>query len=157
MSEHLAVVHWKQGGAVFTDGRYSRKHTWCFDEGVEIVASASPHVVPAPFSVSAAVDPEEGFVASLSSCHMLWFLSIAAGRGYVVDAYRDEPVGEMARDEGGRLWMARVTLRPQVTFSGAPVPGARDVAAVHHAAHEACYIARSVRTEVRVEPAGGQS
>src|ERR1041385_55953 len=116
--EYRAEVIWSRDGAVFTDNRYSRGHRWRFDGGVEVPASSSSHVVPLPLSVAAAVDPEEAFVASLSSCHMLWFLSIAARRGFVVESYRDDAVGVLAKDEGGKLTMTRVTLRPDVRFGG---------------------------------------
>src|SRR5687768_398436 len=123
-----------------------------FDGGVEVPASASPHSVPLPLSVAAAVDPEEAFVVSLSSCHMLWFLSIAAKRGFLVDSYRDEAVGMMAKDASGKLSMTRVTLRPDVRFGGGQQPTAEAGAAMHHEAHEQCFIARSVKTDVRCEP-----
>ena len=152
MSHHETLVIWSRDGAVFTDNRYSRGHRWVFDGGVEVAASSSPTVVPLPMSVAAAVDPEEAFVVSLSSCHMLWFLSIAAGRGFVVDAYRDAAVGVTAKDASGKLAMTRVTLRPDVRFGGEKVPTAAEALAMHHAAHEQCFIARSVRTEVRCEP-----
>jgi organic hydroperoxide reductase OsmC/OhrA len=155
MGEYKSVVVWSRDGAAFTDNRYSRGHRWLFDGGVEVPASSSPQVVPVPLSVAAAVDPEEAFVVSLSSCHMLWFLSIAAKRGFVVDKYRDEAVGVMAKDPSGKLAMTRVTLRPDVHFGGDRRPSADDVAAMHHEAHEQCFIARSVKTDVRCEPAGG--
>jgi organic hydroperoxide reductase OsmC/OhrA len=142
MAEYRSVVVWDRGNAVFTDNRYSRGHRWQFDGGVEVPASSSPQVVPVPLSVAAAVDPEEAFVASLSSCHMLWFLSIAAGRGWIVDGYRDEAVGVLGR----------VTLRPEVGFGGDRRPDADELAAMHHEAHEQCFLARSVKTEVRCEP-----
>src|SRR3989442_7334966 len=113
MSEYKTVVVWSRDGAAFTDNRYSRGHRWLFDGGVEVAASSSPFVVPLPLSVAAAVDPEEAFVVSLSSCHMLWLLSIAAQRGFVVESYRDEAVGEMAKDSHGKLAMTRGTLRPE--------------------------------------------
>jgi organic hydroperoxide reductase OsmC/OhrA len=154
MSAHSyqAVIEWSRDGARFTDNRYSRGHRWRFDGGVEVPASASPQVVPLPMSVAAAVDPEEAFVASLSSCHMLFFLSLAAKRGFVVDAYRDEAVGLMAKDGGGRLAMTRVTLRPEVRYDGEKSPTRAEEDALHHEAHEECFIARSVRTEVACEP-----
>lgn len=152
MGEYTAVIQWKRAGATFTDNRYSRKHLWRFDGGIEVPASSSPHVVPLPMSVVAAVDPEEAFVASLSSCHMLWFLSIAAKRGFVVEDYRDEAVGVMAKNSSGRMAMVLVTLRPAVEFGGERRPTADDLIALHHEAHEQCYIASSVRTEVRCEP-----
>jgi len=152
LSEYKAVVEWDRGGAVFTDNRYSRGHRWLFDGGVEVPASSSPSVVPLPLSVAAAVDPEEAFVASLSSCHMLVLLSIAAKRGFVVDSYRDEAVGVLAKDSSGKLAMTRVTLRPQVEFSGEKRPTADELAAMHHDSHEQCFIASSVKTDVQCEP-----
>ena len=154
MSEYTTEVIWRRDGAAFTDNRYSRSHRWLFDGGVEVPASSSPTVVPLPLSVAAAVDPEEAFVASLSSCHMLWFLSIAARRGFVVDSYRDAAVGVMAKDSAGKLAMSRVTLRPETAFAGQHLPTADDLVAMHHEAHEECYIARSVKTDVRCEPVG---
>lgn len=152
MGEYSAVIQWKRDGATYTDNRYSRKHLWRFDGGIEVPASSSPHVVPLPMSVAAAVDPEEAFVASLSSCHMLWFLSIAAKRGFVVENYRDEAIGVMARDSTGRMAMTLVTLRPAVEFGGERLPAADDVNTMHHEAHGQCFIANSVKTEVRCEP-----
>lgn len=152
MSEYSAHVAWQRGDASFTDNRYSRRHQWRFDGGTEVLASSSPHVVPLPWSDPAGVDPEEAFVASLSSCHMLWFLSIAARRGWQVDAYDDEAVGVMARNADGRMAMTVVTLRPQVRFGDGRAPGEAELHALHHEAHEACFIASSVRTEVRCEP-----
>ncbi len=152
MHEYKAVVEWTRDGATFTDNRYSRGHRWHFDEGVVVKASASPLVVRPPLSVAAAVDPEEAFVASLSSCHMLWFLALAARRGFVVDDYRDEALGILDRNAAGKLAMTRVLLRPAVRFAGAAQPSPEDLAALHHAAHEECYIANSVTTEVRCEP-----
>jgi organic hydroperoxide reductase OsmC/OhrA len=152
MSHHEAVVEWSRDGAVFTDNRYSRGHRWLFDGGVEVPASASPSVVPAPLSVAAAVDPEEAFVASLASCHMLWFLSLAARRGYVVERYTDRAVGAMGRDASGKDFVSRVTLRPEVAFGGDAQPTPDDVAALHRAAHDECFIARSVKTTVVCDP-----
>src|SRR5262245_63612903 len=126
MAEYKAVVVWSRDGAAFTDNRYSRGHRWQFDGGVEVPASSSPSVVPIPMSVAAAVDPEEALVASLSSCHMLWFLSIAAKRGFVVDRYRDEAVGVMAKDNAGKWMMTTTTLHPEVAFSGDRRPSADD-------------------------------
>ncbi|HQX47128.1 MAG TPA: OsmC family protein [Steroidobacteraceae bacterium] len=156
MAEYVVHVAWERGGAAFVDNRYSRGHVWRFDGGVEVPGSSSPHVVPLPHSVEAAVDPEEAFVASLSSCHMLWFLSIAAARGFVVDRYADEAGGVLGKDAAGRMAMTRVTLRPAVQFGGEQRPAADDIAAMHHEAHEKCFIANSVRTDVRVEPRGEQ-
>ena len=152
MVECKATVVWNRDAAVFTDNRYSRGHRWLFDGGVEVPASSSPHVVPVPMSVEAAVDPEEAFVASLSSCHMLWFLFIAAKRKFLVESYRDEAVGIMDKDAEGKTAITRVTLRPEVNFGGDKQPTASEITALHHQAHEQCFIANSVKTEVRCEP-----
>jgi organic hydroperoxide reductase OsmC/OhrA len=150
--EHRASIHWARGAAAFTDNRYSRAHSWRFDGGLEVPASSSPHVVRVPMSVPEAVDPEEALVASLSSCHMLWFLSLAAGAGLRVDEYTDAASGLMGRNAAGKTAMLRVTLRPRVRFSGERRPTRQDIAELHHRAHEECFIANSVTTEVRTEP-----
>ena len=150
MARYTATVTWERGDARFTDSRYSRAHRWRFDGGAEVPASASPLHVPVPLADAGGVDPEEAFVAALSSCHMLWFLAIAAKRGLVVDGYADEAEGTMARDDRGRLAMTRVVLRPRVRYVG-QAPDEATEAAIHHESHEACYIANSVRTEVVVE------
>jgi organic hydroperoxide reductase OsmC/OhrA len=150
--EYVARIHWERGAALFTDNRFSRGHTWRFDGGVEVPASSSPHVVRVPLSVEAAVDPEEALVAALASCHMLFFLSFAAREHWRVDAYSDDAVGVMGRNAAGKEAMVRVTLRPRVIFSGERLPARTDIDALHHRAHEECYIANSVTTEVRVEP-----
>lgn len=151
MSEHSAVVSWDRYTAEFTDGRYSRAHRWTFDGGATVPASSSPLVVPIPMSDPLGVDPEEAFVASLSSCHMLWFLSIAAGRGFKVDRYEDHAVGTMGRDDAGRRAMTRVALHPVATFVGDVLPSADDIRAMHHEAHESCFLANSVRCPIVVE------
>jgi organic hydroperoxide reductase OsmC/OhrA len=150
--EYQARIHWLRGAAPFTDNRYSRAHSWRFDGGLEVPASSSPHVVRVPMSVPEAVDPEEALVASLSSCHMLWFLSLAAGAGLRVDEYTDAASGLMGRNAAGKTAMLRVTLRPRVRFSGERRPTRQDIAELHHRAHEECFIANSVTTEVRTEP-----
>ena len=152
MGRYSASITWERNGASFIDNRYSRAHRWSFDGGIEVPASASPQIVPSPHSVAAAVDPEEAFVASLSSCHLLWFLSIAAERGFVVESYRDEASGILAKNSEGKLAMTEVTLRPRVEFAGERRPSAEDRAALHHEAHEKCFIANSVRTTVRCQP-----
>jgi organic hydroperoxide reductase OsmC/OhrA len=152
MSTHTARTEWQRGEQKFTDNRYSRAHIWRFDGGTVVPASASPSVVPPPMSVATAVDPEEAFVASLSSCHLLWFLSIAATRGYLVDAYVDDASGVMAKNDAGRLAMTSVTLRPRVTFGGAKIPDRATLEALHHAAHEECFIAASIRSQVHIQP-----
>jgi len=151
MSHYTAAVSWERNGAVFADNRYSRAHRWNFDGGIEVPASASPQVVPLPLSVAEAVDPEEAFVAALASCHMLWFLSIAAKRGFVVESYRDEATGVMATNAEGKLAMTQVTLRPRITFAGEKRPSAVQHEAMHHEAHEQCFLASSVKTDVRCE------
>lgn len=148
MSRYTASVDWTREGD-FAAGRYSRAHAIAFDGGVTLPGSASPSIVPLPWSVEAAVDPEELFVASLSTCHMLWFLDLAQRAGLIVERYSDQAEGLLAKDADGRLVMTQVTLRPSVTLSGG---GEDRLAAIHHAAHEACFIANSVKTDVRVEP-----
>ena len=152
MSHYRATVSWQRKDAIFTDNKYSREHLWQFDGGIQVPASASPHVVPLPFSTAAAVDPEEALVVALSSCHMLSFLYIAAKRGFVVDAYSDEAIGIMAKNPEGKLAMTEVTLHPRVTFSGEKRPSAAQHAEMHHEAHEQCFIANSVKTDVRCQP-----
>ena len=152
MSEYVVTVRWERSGQRFIDNRYRRAHKWTFDGGVEVPGSSSPSVVPLPYSESRAVDPEEAFVASLSSCHMLWFLSIAAQRKFRVDSYVDEALGVMARNAAGKMAMTQVTLRPQVAFGGERLPTDDEIAAMHHEAHDECFIANSVTTEVRCEP-----
>jgi organic hydroperoxide reductase OsmC/OhrA len=153
MSDYTAEVIWERDPAQdFLGNRYSRKHLLRFDGGVEIPGSSAPSSVPLPMSDASAVDPEEAFVASLASCHMLWFLAIAAKRRFVVDRYVDAAVGVMARNEQGKLAMTRVTLRPAVTFSGEHRPSRDELDQLHHKAHEECYIANSVKTDVVCEP-----
>ncbi len=151
MAEHLAQVTWTRGEQDFLDKRYSRRHLLRFDGGLEVPGSASPHVVRPPMSDPAALDPEEAFVASLSSCHMLWFLSIAAQRGFRVDRYVDSAVGTMAKNAGGKMAMSVVTLRPEVVFSGESRPTGAQIDELHHEAHAECFIANSVKTDVHWE------
>ena len=152
MSEYLATISWKRGGDGFVDRRYNRAHEWSFDGGLTVPASASPHSVRPPMSDPAAVDPEEAFVASIASCHMLWFLWEASRRGLRVDSYRDEAVGVMEKNAEGRMAVTRVTLRPHAVFGGGSAPGADVLRELHDVAHHECYIASSVKTEIRVEP-----
>ena len=152
MATHGAQLIWERGGQAFVDARYSRRHRIRFDGGLEIDGSSSPHSVPLPYSDPAAMDPEEAFIASLSSCHMLWFLALAAKRGFVVDRYEDRAEGQLARDETGKTWMQTATLHPQVRFQPGKEPDPRTLAELHHEAHELCYIANSVRTQVTVAP-----
>jgi len=151
MSQISAQILWQRGSADFIDNRYSRAHSWRFDGGIEVPASSSPHVVPVPLSLAAAVDPEEAFVASLASCHMLWFLSLAAAQHLRVDRYSDDAVGVLGKNAQGKVAMTAVTLKPRVTISGEK-PTAAAFAALHHKAHEKCFLANSVTTEVHVEP-----
>ena len=151
MSTYTVTIRWSRSAAeAFTDGRYSRAHEWAFDGGAVVPASSSPHIVPLPFSDLAGVDPEEAFVASLSSCHMLFFLDFARRAGLVVEGYEDVAEGVMAKRDDGRMAMTLVTLRPKITWGG-DAPDADALAALHHKAHEACFIANSVTSEVRIE------
>ena len=151
MSQYTAVITWERNQSVFTDNRYSRGHRWSFDGGIEVPASASPHVVPLPLSVSAAVDPEEAFVAALASCHMLWFLFIAAKQGFLVESYRDEAIGVIAKNADGKLAMSQVTLHQAVVLARNTRHSAAQHEGMHHEAHEQCFIASSVKTDVRCE------
>jgi organic hydroperoxide reductase OsmC/OhrA len=152
MGKYTAKLEWQRDGAAFTDNRFSRAHRWKFDGGADVAASASPSVVPPPLSDPAGVDPEEAFVAAIASCHMLWFLSLAARQGFLVDHYRDDAVGILEKSERGSQAITRVTLRPDIGFSGDKLPSPTELEALHHKAHENCFIANSVRTEIKVEP-----
>ena len=152
MSEYYAKVIWTRAMEEgYIDNKYSRAHEWIFDGGVSVPASSSPHVVPLPYSVEGNVDPEEAFIASLSSCHMLFFLSIAAKKKYVIDRYIDEPVGVMEEDKDGKISMTKITLRPQIEFSGDRQPTYDQIDRIHHLSHEQCFLANSVRTEIAIE------
>lgn len=154
MSRYTASAEWqRRDGEAFTDQRYSRAHRLRFDGGLEVPASSSPQIVKPPFSDASAVDPEEAFVASLASCHLLWFLSLAAEAGFVVDRYSDDADGVMERNAAGKLAMTLVTLRPRVRFAAGKAPDAAAHERLHHRAHDECFIANSVRTEVRCDPA----
>jgi organic hydroperoxide reductase OsmC/OhrA len=150
MSEHTATVEWARGDQPFFDNRYSRAHDWHFDGGVTLRASSAPTSVPVPFSEPAAVDPEEALVAAVSSCHMLFFLAYAAKAGLVVDRYADAAVGTLGKDDRGRTSMTEIVLRPRIDWAS-DAPSAEVLAELHHRAHESCYVANSLRTEVRVE------
>lgn len=152
MHRYEARVRWTRNGAVFTDNRYGRGHEWTFDGGVTVPASASPSIVPPPRSVAEAVDPEEALVAAASSCHMLTFLSIAAAQGFVVESYDDQAVGIMEKDGDGRASITRITLRPAIEWAPGKAPSAAELEALHHAAHDECFIANSLRSEIVVEP-----
>jgi organic hydroperoxide reductase OsmC/OhrA len=155
MSHYTAEVLWLRNEGDFAGNRYSRRHLLRFDGGLEVPGSSSPHVVPLPMSDASALDPEEAFVSSLSSCHMLWFLSIAAKRKFCVDRYFDAAEGVMEKNAEGKMAMTLVTLRPDVEFSGERQPTREELDRLHHEAHDACFIANSVKTEVRCEPVYG--
>jgi len=152
MANYQAEVIWRRGNQAFLDNRYSRRHLLRFDGGIECAGSSSPHVVPLPMSEAAAIDPEEAFIASLSSCHMLFFLSIACSNRFRVDSYHDQAVGVLEKNAAGKLAISQVTLRPAARFSGDRVPTPQQVGAMHHEAHAECFIANSVLSEVRCEP-----
>jgi organic hydroperoxide reductase OsmC/OhrA len=149
MAEHHATVVWQRSAGDFAKGHYSREHRWRFDGGLEVQASASPAIVPTPWSVAGAVDPEEAFVAALAACHMLTLIDIARHRGFVVEAYEDDAVGVLGRNAEGRRAITTVTLNPRIRFSGSQ-PSPEQLADLHHRAHEGCFIANSVRTVVTV-------
>ncbi len=152
MSEYGAVIRWKKAeDEAFSDNQYSRGHTWEFDGGVTVPASSSPHVVPLPLSVAENVDPEEAFIAALSSCHMLTFLGIAAKQKYVIGSYVDDAVGVLEEDESGRSSVTKVTLRPEIVFLGTKQPTAKQIQKLHHLAHKNCFIANTVKTDIVVE------
>jgi organic hydroperoxide reductase OsmC/OhrA len=154
-ASYSAEVFWERNGGDFAGNRYSRKHLLRFDGGLEVPGSSSPHSVPLPMSDASAMDPEEAFVGALSSCHMLWFLAIAAKRKFVVDSYIDRADGIMEKNAEGKVAMTLVTLRPDAQFSGERLPTRAELDQLHHAAHDACYIANSVKTDVRCEPVYG--
>ncbi len=150
MSEHKATISWKRTSPDFLKGRFSREHTWTFDGGATVPASASPSVVPAPFSNPAGVDPEEAFVASLASCHFLTFVYLAFRQGFQVDSYEDQAVGVVTKNEQGVPWVSAVTLHPKVVYGGDKQPTAAEEQQLHHKAHEQCFIANSVKSQVTV-------
>lgn len=154
MSQHHATIRWANGAGDFLGGRYARAHTWSFDGGLTVAASSSPSVVPVPLSDPAAVDPEEAFVAALSSCHMLTFLHLARKAGFSVESYEDAAVGDMAKNEHGVPFVKLVTLNPRIVYRGDKRPSGDELARLHHAAHEQCFIAQSVKTEVVVHDPG---
>ena len=151
MSEHKATIRWTQSQGDFLKGTYSREHTWTFDGGATVQASSSPAAVRVPFSNPANVDPEEAFVASLSSCHMLTYLYVASRKGFEISSYEDEAVGVMTKNERGVPWVSSVTLHPRITYAGSKMPTPEEVNQMHHAAHEGCFIANSVKTDVQVK------
>ena len=151
MPKHSAIVRWSNADpAAFREGHYSRAHEWRFDGGAVVPGSASPDVVKAPRSDAAAVDPEEAFLASISSCHMLWFLDLARHAGHAVTAYDDEATAALVRSADGKVRIEEVVLHPQVSFAD-PQPDAAAIDALHHSAHDKCFIANSVSATIRVE------
>ena len=150
MSEYKATIKWQRTGPDFLKGKYSREHTWTFDGGVSVPASSSPSVVPVPYSNPAHVDPEEAFIASISSCHMLTFLYLAGKKGFQIDSYEDESIGTLTKDEKGVPWVSLATLNPKIVYSGDKLPTPADEKDLHHLAHEQCFIANSIKTEVVV-------
>ena len=148
MSEHKITLTWQRGDTPFEYQKYSRDHTWKFDSGHEMQASAAPAYLGNPKFV----DPEEAFVASLSSCQMLTFLAVTCKKKFVLDEYVDEAVGHMEKNAEGKLAITRVTLRPRLKFSGDKQPTAEELKEMNHTAHEQCFIASSVKTEVTIEP-----
>jgi organic hydroperoxide reductase OsmC/OhrA len=151
MASHTATIAWKNDGGEFMQGRFSRAHTWTFDGGLTVPASASPSVVRPPLSDPAAVDPEEALVAALSSCHMLTFLHLARLAGFEVRSYDDAAVGEMTKNERGVPFISAVTLHPRIVYGGDKRPSAEQLQRLHHDAHEQCFIAQSVKTVVTVD------
>ncbi|WP_338844746.1 OsmC family protein [Massilia sp. W12] len=149
--EVSVALEWQRGEQVFTDNKYSRRHQLRFDGGAQVAYSSSPQLVRAPLSDPSAVDPEESLLAAVASCHMLWFLALAAKQGFCVDAYQDAPTAAMSKNEKGKLFVSHITLRPDVQFSGGKLPTQEDLQHLHHAAHEECNIAHSVRAEVVCE------
>ncbi len=156
MALHTAQLIWQRQGQIFIDNQYSRGHEWHFDGGAIVAGSSSPDVVPLPMSVAENVDPEEAVVAALSSCHLLFFLSLAAKKKWRVDEYRDTPVGTMGPNAKGKIGLTHITLRPQVVFSGvspdANIPSKEEVKALHDRAHDFCYIANSLSAEIFIDP-----
>jgi organic hydroperoxide reductase OsmC/OhrA len=149
---YKATIIWKRNGQTFTDNRYSRVHEWSFDGGMTVKASSSPQVVQEPYSDSNVVDPEEAFLASVSSCHMLWFLSIAAKSGFIVERYKDEVRAVMEKDKNQKPAITRVTLRPEILYAGEKTPGREEETEMHEEAHEKCFIANSIRSKIVIEP-----
>ena len=152
MGKHTAIVRWSRGDGDFAANKHSRAHEWEFDGGLKVPASASPDIVPLPYSVAENVDPEEAFVASISSCHMLFYLHKSRDAGFVVNSYEDEAVGVLEKNASGRLAITRVTLNPVVSYEG-QVPSADQIEALHHEAHELCFIANSTMTEITTNTA----
>ena len=154
MSEHKATIRWTFSGGEFLKGRYSREHTWTFDGGITVAASSSPAAVPKPYSNEANVDPEEAFVASIASCHMLTYLYVASKAGFQIASYEDDAVGILSKNDRGVPWVSAVTLQPRIAYAGDARPSDTDEDRLHHAAHEQCFIANSVKTDITVRRSG---
>lgn len=152
MKSHTAHIEWQRGSSSFTDHRYSRVHRWSFDGGLQVPASASPAIVKAPYSDPAAVDPEEAFVAALASCHMLWFLDLAAREGVQIERYADHAEGALEKRADGKLWLARIRLLPAVVVSGARRPDDNLMRQLHNRAHDECFLANALKSEISIEP-----
>lgn len=152
MSEYQAKITWMRGAdEAYSDNKYSRAHHWHFGGGVIVAATASTQVVPLPYSVAENVDPEEAFIASLSSCHMLFFLDLCSRKGFIIDSYQDDALGIMEKNEQGKIAMTKVTLRPKVIFSGDNIPSISEQEKAHHKSHQLCFIANSVKSEINIE------
>jgi organic hydroperoxide reductase OsmC/OhrA len=150
MGEYKATIRWQQSGGSFPEGTYSREHTWSFDGGLTVPASSSPQVVRVPYSNPAGVDPEEAFVASIASCHMLTFLYLAQQRGFEVESYEDEAVGKLTKNAQRVSWVSSVVLSPLIRYRGDQVPTRAELAKLHADSHRECFIANSVKTEIQV-------
>jgi organic hydroperoxide reductase OsmC/OhrA len=150
MSYNVKISWQKKPDEHFLDNKYSRAHTWSFDGGIKLNASSSHQVVPVPFSDESAIDPEEAFIASVSSCHMLWFLSIAVNEKFIVESYEDNAEGELEKNEEGKLAMTRVILKPKIKFGNEITPSPEQIDELHHLAHEKCFIANSVKTKITI-------
>ena len=154
MSDHRATIRWQFAGGDFLKGRFSREHTWTFDGGATVPASPSPSIVPKPFSNPEGVDPEEAFVASISSCHLLTYLYLASKAGFEIQSYEDDAVGTMSKNERGVPWVSAVVLKPRIVYAGEKRPSSADEDRLHHDAHEQCFIANSVKTDITVDRSG---
>ena len=152
MSMHTITIRWQNQGPDFLKRQYSREHTLHFDGGAVVPGSPSPQIVPPPWSNPAGVDPEEAFIAAVAGCHMLWFLHVACDAGLVVQSYDDKAEGGMTQNQRGVLWISQITLQPRITWGDPTLPAAAEIEHLHHLAHEQCFIANSIKTEIRVKP-----
>ncbi|MDZ7757875.1 OsmC family protein [Rhodohalobacter sp.] len=152
MAHYTVTIEWKRDGAKFLDHKYQRSHTWTFENGLTLKAAASSHIVGDSFTDPSAIDPEEAFTASVASCHMLWFLSIAAGRGFVVNKYSDHSEGVLEKNGEGKLAITRIYIKPVVSFEADNAPGREDFLKLHQEAHRKCFIANSIKSEIEISP-----